>query len=478
MIAGTRKVVVVGGGISGLTIAWHLKKAGVDVCLLDADSAVGGCIRTQPRDGFLLEKGPFNVMVRDPSFEDLLLAVADEVPVVAASDVAKKRFIYLNGRLIAVPTNPVALMTTGLLSLGGRLRLMRGLLVSGRAGRTEETIDQAATRRIGRQAADNLVSAAISGIFAGDAKKLSLSACFPAVGRIDAKATSLIGYGLSAALRKKKGDRPKRRWRGLVSIEGGLGALTDALGQALGGDLLSGCRVESVTPRVDGFDVSYVDAGGIQRKIACERLVLATPAHESGRLVAPALPEAASVLRAIHSASLVVLNLGFRRADVGHPLDGFGFLVPQTQTGFPLMGSLFADSIFPHHAPADKRLIRVFIGGARDPDSVNRSDHELLSIAMDSLRGLLKLTGDPVLVDPCRYRAAIPQYHAGHWERIGRVRECAAKLPRLHLVGNYLEGVSLNDCVRLATRVAGEVAAASDAEGTGVGQPLATVPTG
>ena len=478
MIAGTRKVVVVGGGISGLTIAWHLKRAGVDVCLLDAAPGVGGCIQTESRDGFLLEKGPFNVMVRDPSFEDLLLAVEDEVPVVAASDVAKKRYIYLNGRLSAVPTNPIALMTTGLLSLGGRLRLLRGLFVSGKAGRAEETIDQVATRRIGRQAADNLVSAAISGIFAGDTKKLSLSACFPTVGRIDAEATSLIGYGLSAALRKKKGDRPKRRWRGLVSIEGGLGALTGVLGRYLGADLLSGCRVESTTPRADGFDVGYVDAEGVQRKLACERLVLASSAHETGRLLAPALPEAASALGAIYSASLVVLNLGFRRTDVGHPLDGFGFLVPQTQAGFPLMGSLWADSIFPHHAPPDKRLIRVFIGGARDPGSVDRSDDELLTIAMDSLRGLLKLTGDPVLVDPCRYRAAIPQYHAGHRERIVRLRESTAKLPRLHLVGNYLEGVSLNDCVRLAARVAGEVTSASDSEGTAVGQPLSTVSTG
>jgi len=467
MNATDREVIVVGGGISGLTAAWRLKQAGVSVRLLERALRVGGCTTTERRDGFLLEKGPFNVMVRDPSFEALLGELSDEVAVVSASPAARRRYIYRGGRLQTVPSNPLTLLTTGLLSVGGKCRLLSGLLWSRRAEGVEETIEQAAVRRFGREAADRIVSATIAGIFAGDIRKLSLSACFPSVGRVDAEARSLIGFGLRAAFRKK-GSGHRRRWRGLVSIDGGLGAVCESLARRLGGDLQVNASVRAIRPTGDGYDIecesatgeaslSSEQSDGAPRTLKCRHLVIASPAAETGRLLVPLAPQAAAELGAIESASLAVLNLGFRSRDVGHPLDGFGFLVPHDERDFPLMGVLWADSVFPHHAPPDHRLVRVFVGGPRDPQAVDRSDDELVATALGALRGVLRLGGDPVLTDVSRYSGAIPQYHVGHMERIARVRRAVAARPGLHLVGNYLEGVSLNDCVRLATRVAGEL---------------------
>ena len=168
-------------------------------------------------------------------------------------------------------------------------------------------------------------------------------------------------------------------------------------------------------------------------------------------------PSASTILGAIESAPMIVLNLGFRQADIGHPLQGFGFLVPHDEPEFPLLGILWADSIFPHHAPPDHRLIRVFIGGSRTPDAAERTDDELLATAMDASRDLLQLSGDPVLVDICRWPAAIPQYGLGYREMIDRLKAVIATHPNLHLIGNYFEGVSLNDCVRCATRAANEI---------------------
>jgi len=454
-----RDVVVIGGGISGLTTAWHLKRAGVDVCLLEAEPSVGGCTRTQRRDGFLLEKGPFNVIVRDPAFEELLAALEDDVKVVTASRAARKRYIYRRGRLWAVPTNPISLATTGLLSFGSKCRLMTGLLIGRRAGDDEETIEQVATRRFGKEVSDTLISAVISGIFAGDIRRLSLRACFPNVARVDREARSLIAYGLAAAFRGKKGGKEKRRrrWRGLVSIDGGLGALTAAMGESLGPDLITETRVESIRETDDGYEVSLRHRDETTTKLQCRDLVIASSVGEAARLLNPIVPDAAKSIGEIESSSLVVLNLGFRRDDVGHPLEGFGFLKPHDETGFPLMGVLWADSIFPHHVPPDRRLLRVFIGGASDPEAVSRDDADLLATACDSVRDLLQLSGDPVLTDICRYPAAIPQYHFGHTERIERVRAAVAAKRGLHLVGNYLEGVSLNDCVRVGKRVALEI---------------------
>ncbi len=452
-------VIVIGGGISGLTAAWHLKKAGVHVGLLEAAATVGGCTRTTLRDGFLLEEGPFNVIVRDPAFEALLSNLSEDVAVVSAGAAANARYIYRDGRLCKVPSNPIALATTPLLSPLARCRLLTGLLISRRAGVSEETMEQAAIRRFGRQVSDTLISAVIAGIFAGDIRKLSLNACFPSAGKVDAEARSLIGYGLRGALRsRRKNGRTKRRWRGLVSVEGGLGSLMEALAKPLGEDLRTSSPVDAVRRTQDGYEIEY-RCKGEPHRCACRRLLMATPAATTAALLASLVPDAAKLIETVHSASLVVLNLGFKKEDVGHPLQGYGFLVPHDEPTFPLMGVLWADSIFPNHAPPDRRLMRVFIGGARDPGAVQRSDDELLTLALEALHDLLKLTGDPILVHVSRYDSAIPQYELGHTEKRDRILADVEKQPGLQLVGNYLNGVSLNDCVRSATNVAQEIVA-------------------
>ena len=448
--------VVVGGGISGLTAAWRLHQAGVNVGLIEASEQVGGCTRTERRDGFLLEKGPFNVMVRDPSFEELLGDLAGEVRVVSAAKSARRRYIYRGGRLFAVPSNPLALLTTGLISFGARCRLIRGLFFSRETGSREETIAEAATRRFGREVAETLISAVVSGIWAGDIDKLSLAACFPNVARIDSEVTSLVGYGIRRIFASRERERPPQ-WRGLVSCDEGLGALTQTLVGRLGDHLLSGWRVGVIDASGDGFRVECCNRRGEEMTVVSSRLVLALSVSQSSRLLTPIAPEAALALASVESASLVVLNLGFRQEQVGHDLNGFGFLVPQNEPDGPPLGVLWADSIFPHHAPPDHRLIRVFLGGARDPQAVDRPDDALLSMTLSTAKPLLGITGDPVLVDICRHRDAIPQYEVGHRERIEQLRRAVAAVPGLYVIGNFLEGVSLNDCVRVAARCAAEI---------------------
>ena len=452
-----RDVIVVGGGISGLTVAWHLARAGVDVTLLEADRQVGGCMRSEHRDGFLLEKGPFNVIVRDEAFEELLTGLADRVEVVTASKEAKSRYIYRKGRLIKVPTDPVSLLASPLLSFRAKCRLLRGVFGSGRSSDADYTIEDFAVRRLGQEVSDTLVSAAIAGILAGDIRKLSLRACFPSIWSFDRRARSPFGYALGAPFRKKKGGKHRRRWRGLVSIDRGLGALAKAAGEVLGEGLVTGCRVEALSLRDNGFGLSCADDGGAIYTWSCRRLVMALSAADTGRLLGTHLPEAGSILNSIASAPLVVLNLAFKAQDVGHPMQGFGFLVPHNEPNFPLMGVLWADSAFPHHGKTGHRLIRVFIGGTRTPDVLSRNDDALLTTASEALSDLLQITGEPTLVDVCRYPAAIPQYHLGHVEKIERLRTVASSVSGLHLAGNYLEGVSINDCVRLGKRVAHEI---------------------
>jgi oxygen-dependent protoporphyrinogen oxidase len=455
----TRDVIVVGAGISGLTVAWHLRRAGVDCALLEAGPRVGGSIQTERRAGFLLEKGPFNVIVRDPAFEELLDGVADRSKVVTAAAQAKNRYIYRHGAIHIVPTDPLSLLHTPLLSFGGALRAIRGLFISARGRQAETTLEEFAVRRFGREAADTLVSAAIAGILAGDIRQLSAYACFPVLKDFDQKSFSPLGRTarrIPNMIRKRRNPALRRKWKGLVSIDSGLGGLCAAIADALEPDVYTDCRVAALRPKDGGFALTTVGAAGT-RELHCRRLALATPAHEAARLLEGPAPLAGQLLASIRSASLTVINLGFRRTDIAHPLDGFGFLVPHHETAFPLMGVLWADSAFPHHAPPEYRLLRAFFGGARTPDVMQRDADELVRTAIAALRPLLGITGEPVLVEVCPYPSAIPQYHFGHEAKIARVREAVARVPGLSLAGNYLAGVSINDCIKLGKQVAGEL---------------------
>jgi len=451
-----RQVVVVGGGISGLVTAWRLKHAGVDVMLLEAQPTVGGCMQSKHHDGFILEKGPFNVLVRDEPFYELLEECSADVAPVHASDDANARYVLKGGRLLKVPMGPGALLRTPLLSGRAKIRLLRGMILSARAKKDEPTIAEAAERRLGAEVADTFISSIVAGIFGGDSRKLSLNACFPKAWRFDQQCHSPLAYELGVLRAKKKQARehPDRQaHKGLMSFRGGLQSLADWLADQLGPDLITSCRVESITPAADGYTLNCIGKDEL-REVRCQHLVLATPKDVTAGLLRAMEPVAAETLDAIESASLVVLNLGYRREDVGHPMSGYGFLVPAGERGMPVMGVLWADSAFPHHGPDDRRLIRVFMGGARDPQAAARTDEELLGIAAGAINGLLAITGEPVLIDICRWPASIPQYHLGHTQRIERLLEAMRPLGNLHLVGNYLRGVSINDCVREGTHMA------------------------
>ncbi|MEE9129577.1 MAG: protoporphyrinogen oxidase [Phycisphaerales bacterium] len=459
MTTTSRDVIVIGGGISGLTAAWRLKQAGIDVCVLESEHEVGGAMRTERRDGFLLEKGPFNVIVRDGAFERLLKDLGNEIEVIEAARIAAQaRYVLHDDRLYKVPSNPLDLVTTPLLTLGGKARLLRGLVASRRPRADDDSIDNTARRRFGPQVADRLVSALCVGIFAADSRDLSLSACLPSAAEIDTQSRSPLGFMIAKHLRQRRNGKTRRRWRGLISFRQGLGELPKILAAQLRQELFPSCRALSIRKVGRRYEISCSIEGGIGPTFRTGHLVLAVPKSATATLLVDVAPEISEHIKVIPSSGLVVLNLGFERGHVGHPLDGYGFLVPATSSSFPLLGVLWADSVFERHAPPNRRLLRVFMGGSRRPDMLTKRDKELVDIACTALRDLLRLTSEPLLIDVCRWPDAIPQYRPGHVQRVVQINQQLRQHPGLHLIGNYLDGISINDCVRTASRAASEIA--------------------
>jgi oxygen-dependent protoporphyrinogen oxidase len=472
-----REVIVLGAGISGLVCAFRLKSLGVDVLLLEKSDRVGGVIHSERVDGFLIERGP-----NSSQGSEELMALVDELGImdeIAEGDPRAPAFVYFNGRLHPVPGGPAAFLTSKLLSVRGKLRLLAEPLIAARRSDEEESVLAFARRRIGREAAERMVAPFVSGVYAGDADALSVQAAFPRLSNLEANYGGLIRGAIAKARearRAKKSasavmDKAAPTRRRLVSFRSGMSFLTDTLAARIGEDLITGCgnckirlgdgragkHPEEQNRARDrhGFSLSFERAGAVE-ELTCDRLIVAAPAAAAASLVEPLSAELSGLVREISYAPLAILYLAYDKSAVSTSLHGFGFLAVPGE-GLNILGCVWNSSLFEGRAPAGKVLLTVFIGGARNPGAARLGDAELVSIAHQELQKVLGITGEPQPVSITRYERAIPQYNLGHAARVRRIETLLKEIPGLLLTGNYLHGVSTGDCIKEADRLAREV---------------------
>ncbi|MCA9412934.1 MAG: protoporphyrinogen oxidase [Candidatus Omnitrophica bacterium] len=445
---------VLGAGVSGLAIAHDLAVAGKEVTVIDKDSVVGGCAQTVSIGGFLFEKGPFNLLVRDPLFEGLVDQVSDRVEVVSYSDAAKRREIVRNGRREPLPQSLMGAIKTPLLSPWGKVRLMLEPLLGRRPHDPDPTLGDLFRRRFGSQFVDRILSAAVVGIFAGDCNELSAKSCFRFFWEIDKDNWSFLVGGIKRRLTSRMN---KRKWKGMVSFRGGLGSFCEALAHPVGDRLHLGTTVDRIEQQDGAYRVETHSASGESQVFVTPHLILGMDLKGALPFLQELAPTVAQKLEPIESASLAVVNLGFSSEAFEEPPVGFGFLVPEGERDIRVLGTLFASSVFPHQAPEGCHSLRVFVGGYRQPDLLSLSDEELSHHAVSELSKLMEIKQAPLLVQVSRYPESIPQMVSGHSARIEEVEEDLKQHPGLHLVGNYLHGVSVNDCICHARRTAAEL---------------------
>ncbi len=438
---------VVGGGISGLTAAFRLERGGARVALLEASDRVGGAITSRHEDGFRFELGPNTVLESRAAVGDLIRDVGLEPVRLEASPLAKRRFVYRRGRLVALPSGPVSFLRTSLFTSAAKWRIAREPFVRRASPDEEETVGAFVRRRLGREVLDVAVGPFVSGVYAGDPERLSMRHAVAKLYRLEQEHGSLI----RGAVARRKGPQPGGK---MFTFEAGLASLPDRLAERLS-DVRLGTAAQAVRRAADGFAVTTASGD-----VAARRVVLAVPADAAARMLAPLASETdagpaldLTPLQDLPYAPVALLALGFRREDVRHALDGFGFLAPRGE-GLRVLGCLFCSSIFPRRAPEGHVALATFLGGRTDPDAVVLQEAALLDRALADLDRALGLRRRPVAVAIRRWPSAIPQYELGHGRVLDLASRIEARCPGLVLDGNVLGGISVPDCIAKATGVA------------------------
>ncbi len=446
-------VLVVGAGISGLALTYYLRKAGIDAQIVEASPRPGGVIRSERRDGFLLELGPQSFsgtsqlleLVRGLGIENELLEAPPRAP----------RFLLLNGQLKPAPLSPLAFFASSLFSARTKWNILRDLFGRSTPPDGDESVAAFMRRKFSAELLDKLVGPFVSGIYAGDPEKLSLRAAFPQLHEAERSAGSVI-RGMMRAAKSKPGAKQRAT---LQTFREGNETLIKAFAKNLGSALrteVSVSEIRRANPSSPAkYQVSLTSKGSTEQVIA-DHLVLATPTHVTATLVRCIQPELASALCAIEYAPVAVVSLGYPKSAIAHSLDGFGFLIPRS-SGLRTLGTVWNSSLFPGRATDAHALFTSFLGGATDPQAVTLSPDELVSQVHKEIAPLLKISQSPSFSSVMLYQRALPQYNLGHSDCLASLQEFKAELPGLWFTGNYLRGPAIGACIEQALAVADEI---------------------
>ena len=465
-----KKIVIIGGGISGLATAWLLREKGraagkdLEIVLLEKEERPGGKIRSIKDGGYTCEWGPNGFLDSKPQTLDLCRALGVEQKLHRSNDNARKRFIYSGGELHQLPDGAASFLRSRLISWPGKLRLAlepTPFIAPPPAG-VDETLASFGRRRLGGEALDKLIAPMVSGIFAGDPETMSLVSCFPRIAELEREYGGLIRAMILLAKKKKRDQEAGKVVSSaagpggtLTSFREGIQYLSDALAASLGEIVRPGSAVASVGK---GGGAPYLVTCSDGSEHEADQVIVASPAFAAAEMLAALDGGIAGTLRQIPYASMTVVCFGYGREQIRRSLDGFGYLIPKKE-GCNTLGTLWDSSMFEDRAPEGKVLLRSMMGGACFPEYVSLSDDEVVSRVRGDLAVIMGIDTAPEFVRIFRHPQAIPQYTVGHGSRLQALEEALRAHPGLILTGNSYRGIGLNDCVAAAERAADEALA-------------------
>lgn len=458
-----KRIAIIGGGISGLSAAFALEEkrrsgAPLDYVLYESARRLGGVVVTERVEGCLVEAGPDSFLTEKPWAAELCHQIGLGDQLIGSNDAHRKTYILVKGKLVPlpdglmfmVPTKMVPVAVSPLFSLATKLRMAREWFYKPHPAGGDETVAALVERHYGAEMVDRLADPLLSGVYGGQASELSVRAVLPRFAEMETKYGSL-GRGMLAA-RKAASNGPSRAL--FTSLRNGMQQLVDAvLARLPESSLRPDTAVQSLRTRGSGWLV-----GADHGTDHFDALIVATPAQAAADLIETASSGLAHEFRGIKYSSSVTVTLAYDQNVRSALPPGFGFLVPRNE-GKRLLAATFVHNKFPHRAPADRALIRCFLGGTRDEDVLQLSEEEIVRTVRGELRQILGITTEPHFARVYKWKGAMAQYAVGHLERLERIERLRQQLPGLALAGNAYRGIGVPDCIRSGRDAAMQVMA-------------------
>jgi protoporphyrinogen/coproporphyrinogen III oxidase len=452
-----KKVVVIGGGITGLTAAYYLQKEiqeknlSIDLKLVEASHRLGGKIQTLIQDGYVIERGPDSFVPRNSSPQRLAEEIGIDHTMVGST--WGKSFVIAGGELypmpggsiIGIPTQIAPFITTNLFSLTGKMRAAADFILP-RSGATEDqSLGKFFRRRMGDEVVENLIEPLLTGIYAGDIDQLSLMSTFPELQRIEQEHRSLIaGIKKAASQSRIQGENGR-----FLTFSNGLQSLVEGVEAALSPQTVQkGMKVSRIEQKTDeGYTIYFTNGHVLQ----ADSVVITTP-HHSLQSMFPEHP-IMDFLKNMPATSVATVSMGFNQSAISENTNGNEFIVSRN-SDYSITACTWTHKKWPHTAPEGKVLIRCYLGKSGDETIVDLSDDQIQQIVLEDLEKIMNLDGDPDFTVVTRYKDSMPQYTVGHQERTQSLyRDLEAELPGVFIAGSSFEGLGIPECIEQGEKV-------------------------
>ncbi|HEY1939094.1 MAG TPA: protoporphyrinogen oxidase [Candidatus Angelobacter sp.] len=449
-----KRIAIVGGGIAGLSAAFYLEKArqagaNLQWTLFEKSDRLGGVIRTERRDGFVLEAGPDSFLSIKPDASRLCqeLGIGDQL--ISSNDAGRKTYILVRGRLVPipqglefmVPTRIWPMVTTPLFSFKTKLRLAAEWFSSTPKHAADESVGDFVRQHFGQEMVDRVAEPLLAGVYGGNADRLSLRAVLPRFAEMERKHGSLVRATLKAKAAAKSDPHAKPQAL-FTSLKNGMQQMVDALVTTLPQSSVRMQQQDLTLRQVN--DDWQIEAAGMSERF--QAVLLAVPAPSAAALLRQFHPALIDGLARIQYTSSVAVALAYDQAELP---PGHGFLVPRSE-GRKIMACTFVHKKFPHRAPAEKKMLRCFFSSSRMPDLLSHSDDALQQIARQELKEILGVSAEPLFAETFRWNRAMPQYETGHLDRVAEMEQIIAAMPGFHIIGNSFYGIGVPDCIKSA----------------------------
>lgn len=460
-------IAVIGGGISGLAAAHRLLelRPQAKITLLEGRDQLGGVLRTERRDGFLIEHGADNFITTPPWGVEFCQRIGFDGELIQTNDSHRRAFVVSKGKLqpipagfaVMAPSRIWPIISTPILSLRGKLRMVAEMFVRRRVEGGDESLASFVRRRFGREVYERLVQPLLAGIYTGDPEKLSVGATLPRFLEMESTSGSLI----RAIMKQRKTQRRSSqassgaRYSQFVAPREGMSALIQAIADRVQQGNATVCLrspVKSVLPK-DGGGWNLSIEGDQPRTLDVDGVVLATSARHSALIMQEADSSLADEFAKIQYGSCALVSLGFLRKQIGHPLDGFGFVVPMVEKR-KILSCSFCSIKYEGRAPKGSVLLRAFVGGTCQSELLELDDEQLQQLVQKELADLMEISGEPTLCHVTRQIQAMPQYYLGHEQLVQRIKDRADKLSNFAVAGNILGGIGIPACIRSGEQAA------------------------